>query len=495
MQPSKRANATVHIRVLDTNDNAPTCSSRQHFNISDEPTPHQLVGRTQAIDPDEGENGEVSFRAQRYNDEFEVKANGKSPDILPNKKSKNIAGDILVRRPLNSKRLIRDVYFLAVIVEDGGVESHATVCSIKISVKRAPSDVTLLTPIESTLEVDPSCAVGCALLRINASDVARWEIERDGSAAAQFFDVEDGLIRLARAVDDEAAAAGGAGRLFGETLAVRIFDAREQQRRVTFNVQRVARAIANETLRLRVAERASIGTRLSGGGGGISRLGARKVYDAYFALSEPVGGGDDHDRHLSYALDFQTKIVEVDAASGAIFLAASLNSSAALHHTFVVTRRAAANGVLLNATTVTLDVARDETRAAPRFNASVFTIQLSESMTTAGECGGEVRAKCGEKSRHTNLNKRLQLLAKTILAIAIEKLLAVALKTRISTYIKLFDFRRRRCANRGSFRRRERKQRRREPDDRLSSGRRRRARVQRRAYERRNFASPCDRLC
>lgn len=177
------------------------------------------------------------------------------------------------------------------IAEDGGAEPRATVCSITIRVERGASDLTLLTPVERTLSVDPSCRVGCALLRINTSaDVQRWEIERDGSAAADFFDIDDeGLIRLARAVedgDDETIANGQ--RLFGETVAVRLYDTRAQQRRVTFNVQRVARAVVNETLKLRVAERSPPGTRLSSGVNGGSSLSARKVHDTYFALSDDV---------------------------------------------------------------------------------------------------------------------------------------------------------------------------------------------------------------
>lgn len=66
-------------------------------------------------------------------------------------------------------------------------------------------------------------------------------------------------------------------------------------------------------------------------------------------------------------------------ANGALYLAGRLNASSMPRNTFLVTQHDAASGVLLNSTSVTLDVVRDESPIAPRFNASVFTLHLNEA--------------------------------------------------------------------------------------------------------------------
>lgn len=69
---------SVHLRVRDINDNAPNCSSLSHFSVSADDEPTRAFALLNIEDPDEAENGSVTYRLQHEHPVFDVRRSGEA---------------------------------------------------------------------------------------------------------------------------------------------------------------------------------------------------------------------------------------------------------------------------------------------------------------------------------------------------------------------------------------------------------------------------------
>uniref|UniRef100_A0A8C9WMA7 Protocadherin-16 n=1 Tax=Scleropages formosus TaxID=113540 RepID=A0A8C9WMA7_SCLFO len=121
--PPRSATGTIHITVLDDNDNAPSFSHAQAgrelvMQVTEEQPPGSLLGIVQAKDPDEGENGTVFFslsgpRAERFS-------------LNPN------TGELRTSSPLSHAE--RAEYVFTVTATDRGLPPRSSSSSLLIQV-------------------------------------------------------------------------------------------------------------------------------------------------------------------------------------------------------------------------------------------------------------------------------------------------------------------------------------------------------------------------
>jgi len=134
------SNMSVHVRVVDVNDNTPQCRdsgntttpTQMNFNLSlttsstaSNNQPNHLIGVVRAVDYDEGENSSLIYTLQTPHEYFDLKPKG----------------DLLLRKriPLtrsSAKKPVSTNYRLPVIVEDQGRPyRRSTVCQVVVRVE------------------------------------------------------------------------------------------------------------------------------------------------------------------------------------------------------------------------------------------------------------------------------------------------------------------------------------------------------------------------
>ncbi|CAD5215800.1 unnamed protein product [Bursaphelenchus okinawaensis] len=240
--PELETNASVHIKVLDINDNSPNCSTIQPFYIKRGEDRH-IIGVIDAKDADNGANGTVTYRIQRHNEYFDVKTSGHI--------------SIKKKLPLNLES-----YGFFVIAEDGGPTARSVVCQVRVNIEKRTKTITVLGPVDSLIKLDPACGVGCQLARINVTNVERWELEE--STVSQYFDVNDGILKLVKKIEDESLF------LTPRQLVINMFEKENKQKQLTFTVKKWLRVMNNEhTNTIKVSEQLVPGTKVVSGGGAL----------------------------------------------------------------------------------------------------------------------------------------------------------------------------------------------------------------------------------
>uniref|UniRef100_A0A8L8K5R9 FAT atypical cadherin 4 n=1 Tax=Heligmosomoides polygyrus TaxID=6339 RepID=A0A8L8K5R9_HELPZ len=170
------SSATVHVRVTDVNDNAPSCTSVTSLVVPFDAEPSTTVGTVVVSDPDNGPNGTVVYRSQQAHPLFVVKANG----------------DVHLRRALVDSDPA-DVR-LSIIASDQGSPRKSTVCHMQIRIGRGATMVKIVEPFERNIRMPHSCQTGCLLRKLNATGVAKWQIQSND--VSNHFTVTDGRLSM-----------------------------------------------------------------------------------------------------------------------------------------------------------------------------------------------------------------------------------------------------------------------------------------------------------
>ncbi|KAJ3592107.1 hypothetical protein NHX12_007236, partial [Muraenolepis orangiensis] len=122
--PPRSGSVTVHIQVLDFNDNSPTfeVSSLEVQLYEDAPVGHRVL-RVRAFDPDQGANGEVTYAL----------ADGPSFDGVPVFHLDPHTGDVTLRAPVDFEK--RRSYELTISATDAGSDpSPPSTCTVLVDV-------------------------------------------------------------------------------------------------------------------------------------------------------------------------------------------------------------------------------------------------------------------------------------------------------------------------------------------------------------------------
>ncbi|KIH60281.1 cadherin domain protein [Ancylostoma duodenale] len=175
-QPSLSSSVPVRIHITDVNDNAPSCNSVATMVVPLDSTPATTVGTVVITDRDSGLNGTVVYRSQQSHPLFVVKSNG----------------DAQLRRPLTESDPT-DVR-LSVIASDQGTPRKSTVCHVQIRIGRGTSAVKIVEPFERNIRMPSSCQPGCFLRQLNATGVAKWQIQSND--ISNHFSINDGKLSM-----------------------------------------------------------------------------------------------------------------------------------------------------------------------------------------------------------------------------------------------------------------------------------------------------------
>lgn len=164
-QPSLSSNTSIHVRVLDINDNNPSCANISKLRVSEFLNPREIIGQLEAFDPDAGLNGTVVYRLQQPNDYFEVQR----------------TGEVVLQKRLR-QGAFKSPFQLTVIAEDQGARPRPAVCTVIIELDEAKSDVELAEPIDRTLRISTGDGPGTHVLDITAFNAHQWAIEKSGKS-------------------------------------------------------------------------------------------------------------------------------------------------------------------------------------------------------------------------------------------------------------------------------------------------------------------------
>uniref|UniRef100_A0A7E4W5I1 Cadherin domain-containing protein n=1 Tax=Panagrellus redivivus TaxID=6233 RepID=A0A7E4W5I1_PANRE len=339
--PSLSSNVSVHIRILDVNDNTPDCTSIRSLRVSEDMTPHEIVGRVDARDKDAGLNGSVVYRMQQTNEFFDIKP----------------SGEVILRKRIRSGD-IHSPFQFGIIAEDQGAKPRPAVCLVTIDLDKSVSDVHLIEPVERTIHLNSDDAVGAILLIVNATNAVDWSLERSG--VSEYFGIDNGSIFLAHSPGE---------RRFSkpQPLTVLISDSQSRRKQATFIVRfHHVSTPDNETIVTKIRETSTIGTKL-----------------LTLATNEASSAGE------YYSLRKTSPYFEIDEQSGTVYLAKRLdyNDAATIH--MEVEKRSTEHYRKKDMTLVfELD---DANNHSPVFQVQNYTFNLSES-TPVGSLIGHVDA-------------------------------------------------------------------------------------------------------
>ncbi|KAG7282903.1 hypothetical protein CRUP_018403 [Coryphaenoides rupestris] len=121
--PPRSGSVTVHIRVLDFNDNSPTFerSSIRVELLEDAPVGHRVL-KVRASDPDQGANGEVTYAF----------ADGPLSDAMRVFRLDPHTGDVALSAPVDFEK--RRSYEMTIRASDSGVNSVPSTCKVLVDV-------------------------------------------------------------------------------------------------------------------------------------------------------------------------------------------------------------------------------------------------------------------------------------------------------------------------------------------------------------------------
>ncbi|CAG0895058.1 unnamed protein product [Darwinula stevensoni] len=154
--PQRSASATVVVRVLDANDNAPKFHrSRYQFAVEEgSKDRNQVVGRVEAADADEGDNAKITFRLLSGNDTFAIDEN---------------TGEIRSRTGLD--REMQGAYELEVTASDSGSPPLTSTVPLAITVTDVNDNgPEFIAPRDERISIREEQPPHTQVTRVQASD-------------------------------------------------------------------------------------------------------------------------------------------------------------------------------------------------------------------------------------------------------------------------------------------------------------------------------------
>ncbi|VDN05543.1 unnamed protein product, partial [Thelazia callipaeda] len=211
--PELSSQATITIKVSDVNDNSPQCPAVNTFAVSDDNEVGVTFDNVIATDPDEGLNSSLIYRLQVEDVNFALRNNG----------------ELIVKKKLSDKGNRRESRLSVVVLDqNGGPQARATTCSIQILVIKVKSKVKFLEPVDRIVRIDNKCSTGCLLKSLNATNVAKWEIEL--SDISNNFEILNNTLQTSQHFNASMISDG-------RTLTVAALDNDERKKQITFIIR------------------------------------------------------------------------------------------------------------------------------------------------------------------------------------------------------------------------------------------------------------------
>uniref|UniRef100_A0A914CZ00 Cadherin domain-containing protein n=1 Tax=Acrobeloides nanus TaxID=290746 RepID=A0A914CZ00_9BILA len=336
--PQLYANASIHIRVLDVNDNTPNCSTITPITISEDMEPFEIVGLLNAYDPDSSENGTVIYRLQQTHEFFELKRSGEL------RLKKRIPTDAL-----------RRLYHLSVIAEDQGAKPRSTVCQVVVKYEESRSLVQIIEPLQRVLRIAPDIAKGTEIVHIEAMNANNWTIG-DRNDISKYFVIQDGSLKTNSSIDPDSFQKP-------QPLTVKVFDSAGHSRHVTFMIRLNYKSSGDHSMQtVKLSEDTAIGTPI------LNFSGPKKAnFEQYFTLNYSSG------------------LFEIDESSGTIYLAGHLDYKNRSEHVLKIVN-VNLHTKEENITTVIVEVERSNKRL-PLFTSMSYRFSVSEDTPIGASIG------------------------------------------------------------------------------------------------------------
>ncbi|VDM15176.1 unnamed protein product [Wuchereria bancrofti] len=132
-KPQLSSQTTIHIKILDVNDNSPLCPTINSFTLNDEIDIGVTFEKIIATDPDEGLNGSLLYRLQVEDINFAIQENG----------------ELFMKRKFSEKDHRKESRLSVIILDrNGDMQARSTICPIHIIVGKIHSKVKFLEPID-----------------------------------------------------------------------------------------------------------------------------------------------------------------------------------------------------------------------------------------------------------------------------------------------------------------------------------------------------------
>ncbi|VBB28755.1 unnamed protein product [Acanthocheilonema viteae] len=240
-KPELFSQATVHVKILDVNDNSPSCPTVNSFMLTDDIDVGEIFEKVIATDPDEGLNGSLSYRLQVEDVSFAIQENG----------------ELFVKRKLSEKDYRKESRLSVIVLDrNGDIQARSTTCQIRIIIGKIHSKVKFLEPMDRIIKIDEKCTSGRLLKVLNATDVARWEIEM--SDISGNFEILNNTLRTS-------AYFNAASIKDSRTLSVIAFDNDGRQKQITFIISTSTLEMSHlgdKTTLIRIPKTTPIGSKL-----------------------------------------------------------------------------------------------------------------------------------------------------------------------------------------------------------------------------------------
>ncbi|KAI4894375.1 hypothetical protein NFI96_017390, partial [Prochilodus magdalenae] len=153
--PPNFAKATVHITVLDENDNAPVFGRLQYsLELPENLQPVELF-IIKATDQDSGDGGRLEYRISAGDPDGDFRLDSSS-------------GALSTSRPLDREK--RDSYFLEVVAQDHGSPALSSTATVEITVLDVNDNSPKFSSSSYTVDVSEDAAVGSLVLDVTAKD-------------------------------------------------------------------------------------------------------------------------------------------------------------------------------------------------------------------------------------------------------------------------------------------------------------------------------------
>ena len=347
---STSASETVTITITDENDNSPVFTGTPYTATLDETDPvGTSVATVAATDADAGANGTVSFSitAGNTNSDFSIDAS---------------TGEITIANALDAG--ITASYTLTVTATDGGAPANTTTASVTITVNSVNSNDPIFQGTPYAATVSESATIGTTVITVTATDAdtgtdgtVSYGITAGNTGNAFAIGAGSGVITVAAALDFETTASytltilasdgGSPTRSTTETVTITVSNANDNSPVFTGTpyTATLAEDVTTGTSVATVAATDADGDNIS------------------FSITAGDAGGD----------------FAIDAATGAITTAQTLDFETSSSYTLTVT--ATDDGSPANSTTETVTVTiTDVNDNAPVFTGTPYTSTIAEDV-------------------------------------------------------------------------------------------------------------------
>uniref|UniRef100_A0A3B1KM24 Cadherin domain-containing protein n=1 Tax=Astyanax mexicanus TaxID=7994 RepID=A0A3B1KM24_ASTMX len=157
--PARSGTASIIVRVLDTNDNAPYFNKDSYtIKLTENSPTGSLVVKLNATDTDEGSNSEIVYSYSLYTSEKTQETFSLNPDN----------GEIRVKEMINYEDF--RIYDMEIVATDKGVNSLSGKCKVRILITDMNDNHPEISIKSFTSPVKEDIAVGTAIAVVSVSD-------------------------------------------------------------------------------------------------------------------------------------------------------------------------------------------------------------------------------------------------------------------------------------------------------------------------------------